>query len=246
MAILAKHTLKFAALAAFVPAAVMLGAAPSDAAQVVVLEARGIQLTVGQSIDGLAPIKLEPGQKLALIAEDGKTIRLKGPFEGPPAPDTSTAGATVVQALLDLGKQGESSSATLGVVRGTEDRVAPDPTMMDVTRPGNRCVLEGTNPVLWWPGHSGGDAKIAIEPADHSWKAQTNWPGASGDYIALNQSSVPLRDGGSYLVNINAATTSITVHVVPSNVPATVRAAWMVDKGCTGQASAVAKTLASK
>jgi hypothetical protein len=58
--------------------------------------------------------------------------------------------------------------------------------------------------------------------------------------------SVPLRDGGNYLVGINAASTSITVHVVPANLPSTVRAAWMNDKGCTGQAAAVAKTLASK
>lgn len=244
MAILAKRNLTFVALAGLLPAAMMLGATPSEAVQVVVLEARGIQLTAGQSIDGSAPIKLEAGQKLSLISQDGKTIRLKGPFEGPPAPEGSTAQATVVQALLDLGKQGESSSASLGVVRGTEDHVASDPSLMDITRPGNRCILEGSPAVLWWPAHTGGEAKIAIEPADHSWKAQTTWPASAGDYLTLNQ-SVPLRDGGSYLVGINAAATAITVHVIPANLPTTVRAAWMDDKGCKGQAAAVAKTLAS-
>jgi len=216
-------------------------AARIEAADLVVIEARGAPFEAGQTIDGTKPIKLEVGQKLSLIAQNGNTIHLRGPFEGPPAPEGTAEGGNVVTALLNLGKQTESVSGTLGVVRaGADERISPDPRSMDITRDGNRCVFANSEPVLWWPDRGQGAAKIDISPADRSWRARTNWPSDS-DRLAL-PANMPLHDGQTYVVEIGKASAALTVHVVPSGLaPEPVQAAWMLEKGCFGQAVALAR-----
>jgi hypothetical protein len=234
------------ALCALASASVMGNYSTASAAQVVVLEARGTPFKVGQTIDGLIPVKLEAGQKLTVITEDGKTIPHKGPWEGAPAPETTGTQTTVVQALLDLGRQNDANSAALGVVRaGGADRVPADPSYMDITRPGHRCVQEGIAPVFWWPDRNGGDVRVVIEPTDHSWTADADWPASAGELMTLNSAAL-LRDGRSYLVGIENGAIAISVHVVPAGLPnETVRAIWMGKKGCHGQAQAIAKKVAS-
>ncbi len=214
----------------------------AHAVDLVVIEARGVPFKNGETIDGSKPIKLEAGQKLSLIAQNGSTIRLRGPFDGPPAPEGAAESGNVVTALLNLGKQTEAVSGTLGVVRaGTEERVAPAPAFMDITRAGHRCLVANTQPVLWWPDHgTDGAAKIDISPADRSWLARTDWP-ADSDRLAL-PANLPLRDGQTYMVEIGNGASALTIHIVPATLPSEpVRAAWMLEKGCFGQAVAVAR-----
>jgi hypothetical protein len=229
-----------AGLGAMVLALAATGAA--HAAGLVVIEARGVPFQAGQTIDGTQPIKLAVGQKLSLIAENGNTIRLRGPFEGPPAPAGAAETGNVVTALLNLGKQTESVSGSLGVVRaGGDERVAPEPRFIDITRPGHRCLIADAQPVFWWPDRGQGAAKIDISPADRSWRARASWP-ADSDRLAL-PANLPLRDGQTYLVEIGNATSALTIHFVPAAVSAeAVRAAWMLEKGCFGQAVALARS----
>jgi hypothetical protein len=211
------------------------------AADLVVIEARGVPLQQGQTIDGTQVLKLEAGQKLSLIAQDGNTIRLRGPYEGAPAPEGTAETGNVVTALLNLGKQTEAVSGTLGVVRaGSDERVAPDPRFMDITRPGHRCLFAEGQPVLWWPDRGTGSAKLEISPADRSWQARTTWPSDS-DRLAM-PTNLPLRDGQTYLIEIGNASAAVTIHVIPASLPAApVREAWMLEKGCFGQAVALAR-----
>jgi len=212
------------------------------AADVVVIEARGGSFKTGQTIDGNQPITLTAGQKLSLIASNGQTIRLRGPFEGPPAPEGAAEGGNVVTALLNLGRQTESTSSSLGVVRaGADERIAPDPRAMDITRPGARCLLGEASAVLWWPDRGEGEGKVEISPADRSWSARATWP-TNSDRMAL-PANLPLRDGQTYMIEIGKVSAAVVVHVVPAELSTeAVRAAWMLEKGCFGQAVALART----
>lgn len=215
----------------------------ASAAELVVIEARGGPYKVGEKVDGSAPITLTAGQKLSLIAQNGATVKLRGPFEGPPAPEGAAAeGGNVVTALLNLGRQTESTSSTLGVVRaGSDERVAPDPRAMDITRPGHRCLLGEAQAVLWWPDRGDGGGKIEITPADRSWSARAAWP-ENSDRMAL-PANLPLRDGQTYMIEIGKVSAALVVHVVPAELSTeAVRAAWMLEKGCFGQAVALART----
>ena len=217
-------------------------AAASAVELVVVVEARGGPYKIGQKVDGNLPITLTAGQKLTLIAQNGATVRLRGPFEGAPAPDSAIEGGDVATALLNLGRQTDSTATSLGVVRaGTEERIAPDPRAMDITRPGHRCLLGESAAVLWWPDRSTDNAKLEISPADRSWSARARWP-SNSDRMAL-PANLPLRDGQTYLFEINKVSSAVVVHLVPADLSTeSVRAAWMLEKGCYGQAVALART----
>jgi hypothetical protein len=214
----------------------------ASAVEVVVVEARGGSFKTGDKIDGNAPITLAAGQKLSLIAQNGATIRLRGPFEGPPAPDSAVERGDVATALLNLGRQTESTSTSLGVVRaGTEERIAPDARAMDITRPGHRCLMGDATAVLWWPDRSADTAKVEIMPADRSWSARATWP-SNSDRMAL-PANLPLRDGQTYLFEINKVSAAVVVHLVPADLSTeSVRAAWMLEKGCYGQAVALGRS----
>ena len=78
----------------FTGAIALLAAAGAEGADLVVTDAHNIALEPGQLIDGNRPLLLRDDQRLTLIAKDGRTIRLRGPYNDRPgaaeAADTTT------------------------------------------------------------------------------------------------------------------------------------------------------------
>jgi hypothetical protein len=208
------------------------------AADLIVVEVRGINLTPGQVVDGSKPLHLDDGQQLVLISANGTTIKLRGPFDGLPAGDAAGSQTDVSGALKALVTQKQARSDKIGAVRGAApDPVPPEPWLLDVTHVGNRCIIGGRAVVLWRPG-GGASTKLVITPYDRSWQVRSDWPGGV-QRIALPP-SVPLRDQTTYVVNLAGKETMITLLVIPAAVANDkMRVAWMAQEGCDTQAQAL-------
>jgi len=224
--------------------AVLLGVALPVAARaavnLVVMEARGIGLTPGQTIDGSQPLVLKEGQQVSLISYTGQTIKLKGPSEKAPAGDQAAAKADVAAAMQALLAQRIDRNDRAGVVRGAgKEPIPPEPWLIDATHAGTRCVIAGA-PVTFWRPVVGGRAPRVVTPSDRSWRINDVWP-ATADRWVLPQ-SIKVTQRSNFVVKL--ADREVTLAVI--GVPATLendamRAAWMMEAGCDRQAIVLLK-----
>ncbi len=210
------------------------------AAQLVVVESHGAPLKPGEVIDDGTPLVLAAGQHVTLIAANGSTLSLDGPYNAKPTGD-GTTGPGLADTLKSLVVQNQSRTGDVGVVRAGGTVALPDPWVLDVTHPGNVCVRAGTRPVVWRAtGHKPAD--LTITPLDRSWMVAATWP-EGADRFELPP-PFPVVGRSTYIVELNHARTAVTVNVIPeavSNDP--MRAAWMIEKGCRAQAVALLKTI---
>jgi len=216
------------------------GAARS--ADLVVIEARGVPVQVGQVIDDSKPLVLKEGQRITLIAANGSTLKLRGPYDQAPGSTEAGAGPGVVDALKALIVQKESRTSDVGVVRaGAEAAKLPEPWLLDVSRPGSRCLRDG-DPIVFWRPAANATANLTITPLDKSWKIATTWP--SGADRLVVPPNLPVQGAATYLVDLDSAESAITLNSIPGAVSSdAMRAAWMIEKGCQAQAEALLTAL---
>ena len=227
------------ALPVLVFTALIIGTASAAmAAELVVVEARGVGLKQGDVLDDAKPIKLEDGQLLTLVAENGSILTLRGPYDQAPA--AGSGGVDVASALGALATGNVRDVA--GVVRSANADVhLPDPWLVDVSHPGVACVHGGERPVLWRASDAGGRV-LTMTPADLSWRAQTEWP--AGSPILQAPSNFPIKDGRTYLADFGGKPVAVTLTQIPPKVTnPRMQAAWMLEKGCVAQAEALLKTV---
>lgn len=217
-----------------------LAASAAMAAELVVVEARNVDLKQGETVDDSKPLALKEGQQVTLIAEDGTILTLRGPYDR--APGGGAGGVDVGKALEALTTK-NSVRNVAGVVRTGEATVRlPSPWLVDVSHPGTACVRPGEKPVLWRDRGEGGGDKITVIPADRSWLASTEWPRGSATMLA--PSNFPVRDGRTYLVDFGDKPVAVTLsELSPAAVNPRMQAAWMIEKGCVAQAEALLRTV---
>lgn len=239
----------------------------------VVLESEGTNMKPGDSVDGAKAMTLAAGQAVTLIAESGQVIRLSGPFAGVPVAAESSKGGTLSASLQQLLSAPAATSSSLGASRdsaavvnlgdgalgagasrsmkaGTVGGVLPaeggppEPWLVDVTTSGHRCVLD-TGEVVFWRWDRKADADVTVALAGGDWSSRTRWPAGYAKLAAPE--AMPRREGAVFTVIAGggtATTSNITLHVLPHAVTAApVLAAWMVEKGCPGQAAALLRTM---
>ncbi|HIJ61197.1 MAG TPA: hypothetical protein HPQ04_00750 [Rhodospirillaceae bacterium] len=209
------------------------------AAEVVVVESIGLDLHPGQVLDGVQPLTLALGQRVTLVASDGRLIKLKGPSEVAPAPDAEPPKGAVTKSLRDLISTRQADVSSLGVVRSSESRAAlPDAWLLDILHAGSRCVEEGRSPVLWRGDGATPQSEVVLAPADGSWSAHATWPGGA-DRLEL-PASMSLQDRHSYTVTVDGGSVQLTVFVLPRTLGSeAAKAAWMVEMRCDPQAKAL-------
>jgi|SRR5450432_2323921 hypothetical protein len=218
----------------------VLLAAASQAKDLVVVEARGVALTAGQLIDDSQPLVLQDGQRVTLIAGNGATLKLRGPYNQPPA-SAATSDAGLADALKTLIVQKDTRTSDVGVVRGAQGAKLPEPWLLDVTRAGSLCV-RGDGRVVVWRSPAGAAATFTISPLDRSWKMTMSWP-AGVDRLALPE-IFPLHVRSTYLVELDDAKNAVTINSIPKAVESNpMKAAWMIEKGCLAQAAALISDL---
>src|SRR5579859_3373094 len=195
-------------------AALILGtASAAAAAELVVVEVRGgVSLKQGDTVDDAKPIKLEDGQMLTLVADDGSILTLRGPSNDPPSGGKS-GGVDVASAIgaLATGK----AQNVAGVVRSANTEVhLPNPWLVDVSHPGVACVRPGEQPVLWRQSDAG--PTLTLMPSDRSWRAQAPWPAGSPTLLA--PSNFPVKEGRTYLADFGGKTIAVTLTQIPPKV----------------------------
>ncbi len=218
----------------------VLATAAAAAADLVVVETKGTRLRAGQVVDGAQVLHLDAGQQVTLVAVDGRTVKLKGPYQAAPMAADPADAPGVVDALRNLVRERSAGTATLATVRSAADqRPLPDAWLIDVGRPGDRCLIENLPAVFWRPD-AGQPTQLDVRPADASWQAKANWP--ASDRLAMPP-SLPLRDGETYQVAVGGAAVKLTFHLIPTTAsnPA-MQAAWMLEKGCEAQAAALLRS----
>jgi hypothetical protein len=227
------------ALAALVAMLASAGAPARAADEMVVVASRGIALAPGTRVDPTKPLVLQQGQHVTLIAVNGLTLKLDGPYDKPPA--MADGGSDLTQALSALVTQTDARTTEAGVTRaGTTVARLPAPWLLDVSRTGNVCLLDGTKPVFWRPA-SAGPAHLTVMPADRSWKGEANWP-AGKDLLAA-PSDLPVHGDAVYFMAIDKGEESaITVNLIPLTLDGPeMQAAWLAHQGCEAQAEALVR-----
>jgi len=213
--------------------------ATAAAADLIVIDARGVALRPGQKVDSTKPLTLTQGQHLTLISPTGATIKLDGPYNK--APDADQArGVPVANTLALLVNQRQARVGEVGTTRGLAPNTLPDPWVLDASRAGTFCLREGQVAVFWRPTATA-DADLVVAPTDRSWKANAHWSKGS-DRIEIEAPAV-IRSGATYVVTLNGAESAVKVE----NVPATLtndqmRTAWLAGKGCEAQAEALLRS----
>jgi len=212
-----------------------LMAGSAAAANLIVVEARGIALKPGATVDSAKPLVLKQGQHVTLISDSGATLQIDGPYSQ--APSAGGQGRSISATLAALGTEHKARTGEAGVTRGVNGNTLPDPWLLDVSRNGNVCLRENTQPVFWRPD-STGSADLVVMPDDRSWKSQGTWP--AGTTRLTVTTDVPMHGGATYVVDFNGSEYALAVNMVPASLPNdSVRAAWMAQKGCEAQAEAL-------
>ena len=211
--------------------------APALAVDLVVAEARGIGFKPGTTLDASKPLVLKEGQHVTLIAPNGATLKLDGPYNKAPAadPDQGTSLQTKLAALVT---QRQARLGEVGTTRGLASVKLPDPWLLDATHTGSVCLVDGQQPVFW-RGDASSEAMLTVMPSDRSWKAKTRWR-AGHERLPVSATDVPLHGNATYFVSIDKNETAMTVKSVPAVLDNnSMRASWMAEKGCEAQAEAL-------
>jgi hypothetical protein len=214
--------------------------APGMAARaedMIVVAARGIGLHPGEKIDAGRPLVLAEGQHVTLIAINGVTLKLDGPYDK--APSAAGGGTNVAAALGAFLTQQNDRTTEAGVTRaGVGAATLPRPWVLDISRTGNVCLAEGQPAVFWRPSNVK-EATLKMAPADRTWRAEATWPQGASELTAA--SDVPVHGNAVYFVALdNGEESAITINPVPAGLDNdSVVAAWLVNQGCDAQAEAL-------
>ena len=203
----------------------------------VVIEADGIRLPAGQTVNGTQPLKLDDGQAITLLSEDGQTIHIDGPSTASPDSLAKAGNADVKTAMAALITESQARTSEVGVVRGEGEVRLPDPWVVDITHPGTSCVRDG-EPVVLWRSPPLTAADIAFAPKDRSWNVHGTWP-ANSDRVTL-PANMPLKDNWDYVIEVAGRAAPVTVRLLPKSVNNdAMRAGYMREVGCGNQLTAL-------
>ena len=219
-----------------IAAALLLSTATASAENLIVVEARGIGLKPGSTVDSAKPLVLQPGQHVTLISTAGATLSIDGPYNQPPS--AGGGGKSLSATVAALGTEHNARTGEAGVTRtGGKPNTLPEPWLFDVTRSGSVCLQENTQPVFWRPDAKT-QASLTVMPVDRSWKSKAAWP--MGLERLRVTTDVPVHGGAAYVVNYAGSDYALSVHTIPASLANDqMRAAWMVQKGCEAQAEAL-------
>jgi hypothetical protein len=232
-----RQTLGFCALAALI-----LAGSAAHAESLIVVEARGIGIKPGSSIDSAKPLVLKQGQHVTLITQAGATLSIDGPYNKPPA--AGGQGRSVSATLAGLTTERTARTGEAGVTRGTSFNKLPAAWLVDVTHSGSACLQDNQEPVFWRPDASSASS-LTVMPSDHSWKSQAVWP--AGTTTLKVTTDVPVHGGAAYVVKFNGADYALAMNSVPASLTNdAMRAAWMLQKGCEAQAEALLRPRANE
>lgn len=227
-----------AVLAVLAPAVSLVSA---SAYPLVVVEARGGSLKPGSKVDSGARVALKPGEKLVVIAPDGRISTLRGVYDGAPQQGGgSVQNARVALSALIATRNDRAN--TVGAVRsGSTAAALPDPWLIDISRPGERCVRDGDRPI-WWRPSAEGKAKFTVYPIDRSWRADFSWK--DGEDRMRSPPLMRLEGVRMLIIRTGDQERPVRLNVIPKDIDdPLILSAWMLEKACVQQADALLREI---
>ncbi len=211
------------------------------AGQLVVIASSADALALGDIVDGATLIEVPVGAAVTLVAPDGRTVSLEGPYQGAPDKSANSKDLSLLDSLSQLltGDSGEK----LAVFRSARGK-GPDPWAANVTRSGTYC-LRTDRPATLWRARARAETTLTLELTGSGRKVSVRWP--AGEPTLPWPSALPLIDGANYFAHLKDAigSTEITPALIPAGLSTDAhRAAWMGQNGCARQARKVLKALA--
>lgn len=225
----------------FTAAMLLAPLAIAHATDLVIVESTASDLPAGQVVKAGVPITIPAGTQISVVGEDGKVIRLSGPFSGLAAPASAAAGDKgTVQALSRLFADKGPAATSWGTFRGEgvgeEAGNPPDVWSVNLLRSETVCVPTGTRPLLWRADASQPMSAILLEMRT----------GREGTIVLdAGQQTLPwpqtpaIVDAGEYALREpdGSGERRLVVRVIPANTATGVsEVAWMSDAGCLRQA----------
>lgn len=203
----------------------------------VVVEARGGQHRPGARIDSNTPIVLKVGEKLVVITPDGRISTLRGAYQGPPVQSSGPVQNPRLALAALISTRNDRANSVGAVRSGASAAPLPSPWLIDISRPGERCVIEGEKPV-WWRPVAGEAGSFNVYPVDRSWQADFRWEANQQTIEAPNLMRL---DGMKMMIiKTGAQERPIRLHIIPREIDTPmVLVAWMLDKACIQQADAL-------
>jgi hypothetical protein len=192
-------------------------------------------------IDSARNVKLVEGEKIVLVAPDGRMSTLRGPYSGPAVRNAASVQnpRTALAALIATRNDRASS---VGAVRsGASAAPLPEPWLIDISRGGDRCLREGEKPV-WWRPETLAEQAFSVFPIDRSWRADYVWAAATDRMTPPN--IVGLDDLRSFIVRAGGQEHPVRINIIPRDIDdPLVISAWMLEKACVQQADAYLRAI---
>lgn len=213
-------------------------------AEWIVVDARGAPVRAGDRLTPGAALKLPEGARVTLISRSGRAITLRGAFDGN-TPRIEGEQDDPRRALSALIAAREERIRTIGVVRSGEGAARlPDPWLIDISRPGPRCLHDGYPAAFWRPPGSP-ETQLTIWPTDRSWRIDLDWP-ASRAQIEIPAGVRPA-EGQTLIVADDNREHAIAFTLIAAHLDDPVLlAAWMIEKGCIQQVDALLENLSGR
>jgi len=207
------------------------------AAPMTVVEARGGGLRPGMRVEGASKIQLKDGERVTLIGSDGRAVTLRGIYAGVIAKGGGGGTQNPRAALAALISTRNDRASQVGAVRaGANAAALPDPWLIDVSRPGARCIREGERPV-WWRPDATEHTPFTVYPIDRSWRADFAW--AAGQDRMLAPDLAKLDGVKTFLIAVPGQDNAISINMIPKDITdPLVLSSWMLEKACVQQADA--------
>ena len=210
------------------------------AAPLIVVDAHGGGLKKGQRIDSAQPITLKEGERVTLLSQEGKTVTLRGKFSGLP-PMSAGAATDPTQALRALVGTRNPETGGVGAARSFSLAAPlPQPWLIDVSTPGERCLRPGQQPI-WWRPEVRASQKFTLLSFDQSWRVDLEW--AAGQHGIPAPPLAKFEGAAVFVIRMGEREYSITVNLVPTDLDGSTLASWMIEKGCIQQANALLRQM---
>ena len=216
------------------------------ASQLIVIDSKPAGYITGDFVETMSLVQLTEGETLALLAENGKMYRLRGPYEGSPVAGEKGSKQSMLSAMAALVSSPEQNLRSVGATRGhTRPR---EPESGDSQSPpwshltidgGEQCVVKGM-PVKFWRSDANADIKLTVMHLTKGLTVELDWPAGERD-LAWPE-ALPLEDDEFYKIETGTSLDSkyLNIREIPSQaVEGAQGVAWLAANGCQRQAKAL-------